>query len=102
MSKHLETKRFIKSLAPIEALELIERFKIPSPQSEVLRLVCVENKDIFSTMLLLEKDHIHLSVWQVGYRLREGIDMFQRSLDKAMMTTPNTIPQPATASISNK
>lgn len=84
MSKHLETKRYIKSLSPLEAIEQIERFKIPSPQAEVLKCVCVENKDLFSTMLALERDYdIHLSIWQVGYRLAEGIDMFQRSLDKA-------------------
>lgn len=101
MSNHLDTKRYIKSLAPVEALEMIERFKIPSPQAEVLKLVCVENKDLFSTMLLLERDYnLHLSKWQVGYRLAEGLAMFQRSLDKTM-TTPETIPQSA-ASISTR
>lgn len=83
MSTHIETKRYIKSLAPLEAIEIIEKFKIPSPQAEVLKLVCVENKDLFSAMLTLERDYkIHLSIWQCGYRLKEGLVMFQRSLDK--------------------
>lgn len=72
------TKHYIKSLPPLLAEELFIKYKIPSPHKEVLYLVCVECCPNYFVVAheLSKRYDINISVWQVGYRLSEGLQKF--------------------------
>ena len=73
------TKVFLKSLAPIEAIELVEKFKIPSPQRECL-IAMINGKEGFEGCDYLEEKYkIHISYWTFGRRLKDGLEMFRKS-----------------------
>lgn len=73
------TKVFLKSLAPIEAIELIEKFKIPSPQKECL-IAMINGKEGFEGCDYLEEVYkIHIGYWTFGRRLKDGLEMFRKS-----------------------
>lgn len=73
------TKVFLKSLAPIEAIELVEKFKIPSPQKECL-IAMINGKEGFEGCDYLEEKYkIHISYWTFGRRLKDGLEMFRKS-----------------------
>lgn len=75
-------KLFIKEMPPAEALERIERYKIPSPYKEILDIVCVQKvHGRYKAMSVLASDpyNIHLDYWTFGRRLKEALEMFRKS-----------------------
>ena len=73
------TKVYLKSLAPIEALDQIERYKIPSPQKECL-IAMINGKEGFEGCDYLEDEYkIHIGYWTFGRRLKEGLEIFRKS-----------------------
>ena len=74
------TKLYIKELAPIQALELLDEYKIPSPYKEVLIVSCIERLDGFKAVdRLAEKYHIYIGYWTYVRRLKESLTMFRKS-----------------------
>lgn len=73
------TKIYLKSIAPIEALDQIERFKIPSPQKECL-IAMINGKEGFSGCDYLEKEFkIYIGYWTFVRRLKDGLEIFRKS-----------------------
>ena len=73
------TKVYLKDLAPIEALDQIERYKIPSPQKECL-IAMINGKEGFEGCDYLEDVYkIHIGYWTFGRRLKEGLEIFRKS-----------------------
>ena len=73
------TKMYLKSLAPIEAHDQINRFKIPSPQKECL-IAMINGKEGFAGCDYLEEKYkIHIGYWTFGRRLKEGLEFFRKS-----------------------
>lgn len=73
------TKVYLKSLAPIEAYDQINRYKIPSPQRECL-IAMINGKEGFEGCDYLEDEYkIHIGYWTFGRRLKEGLEIFRKS-----------------------
>ena len=71
------TKIYIKHLPPVISIDLIDEYKIPSPEREVLISACVLGKGGFAGVeYLKEKYDIHISYWQFVSRLAHALDMF--------------------------
>ena len=76
----ITTRNYIKSLAPITAEQLLIKYKIPKPYSEVLTACCILGLDEASALDWLGKERsIFLSVWQYRRRLGEGLDKFRKA-----------------------
>ena len=74
------TKLYLKELAPLRAIELIEQYRIPSPYKEVLIVSCVERRRDFDAIYHLEKNYnINLSYRTYVRRLKDGLEMFCKS-----------------------
>lgn len=74
------TKLYLKNLAPLQAIELIEKYKIPSPYKEVLIVSCIERRKDFDAINHLEEHYnINLSYRTYVRRLRDGLEMFRKS-----------------------
>lgn len=74
------TKLYLKELAPIQALELLDIYKIPKPYKEILIVSCIERLDGFSAVdRLAEKYNIYLGYWTYVRRLKESLTMFRKS-----------------------
>lgn len=79
------TKLYIKELSPAVAIELIEKYKIPTPYKEILIAVCVEHRYIYPAMRHLSKEYgINLEYKTVCRRLKVALEMFRKAnaLDK--------------------
>lgn len=73
------TKVYLKNLAPVEALDQIDRYKIPSPQKECL-IAMINGKEGFEGCDYLEDVYkIHIGYWTFGRRLKEGLEIFRKS-----------------------
>lgn len=73
------TKVYLKSIAPVEALDQIDRYKIPSPQKECL-IAMINGKEGFEGCDYLEDIYkIHIGYWTFGRRLKEGLEIFRKS-----------------------
>lgn len=73
------TKVYLKELAPVEALDQIDRYKIPSPQKECL-IAMINGKEGFNGCdYLAETFGIHIGYWTFGRRLKEGLEIFRKS-----------------------
>lgn len=73
------TKVYLKSLAPVEAYDQIERYKIPSPQKECL-IAMINGKEGFEGCDYLEEKYkIHIGYWTFIRRLKEGLEIFRKS-----------------------
>lgn len=71
------TKIYLKHLPPLLAADLIDEYKIPSPQREVLISACIMGKGGFEGVAYLkEKYSIYISYWQFVRILSRGLDMF--------------------------
>lgn len=68
-----------KDLSLIEALDQINRYKIPSPQKECL-IAMINGKEGFEGCDYLEDVYkIHIGYWTFGRRLKEGLEIFRKS-----------------------
>ena len=73
------TKVYLKSLAPIEAVEKINKYLIPSPQKECL-IAMINGKEGFDGCdYLAEQYNIHIGYWTFVRRLKEGLEGFRKS-----------------------
>lgn len=63
-TENRSTKVYLKDLPPIEALNYINKYQIPTPYKEVLIVVCVKHKNVFDAIDYLHKEYrINLSYW---------------------------------------
>lgn len=61
-------------------IELIEKYKIPSPYKEVLIVSCIERRKDFDAISHLEEYYnINLSYRTYVRRLRDSLEMFRKS-----------------------
>lgn len=73
------TKIYLKSIAPLDAYDQIDRYKIPSPQKECL-IAMINGKEGFAGCdYLAEKYKIHIGYWTFGRRLKDGLEIFRKS-----------------------
>lgn len=71
------TKIYLKHLPPLLATKLIDKYKIPSPEREVLISACIEHKGGFAGVENLRKNYdIHISYWHFVTCLARGLDKF--------------------------
>lgn len=74
------TKLYLKELPPLESLEKIESFRIPSPYKEILIACCVEQLDAFPAIDFLEENyHISISYWTYVRKLKKALIMFRKA-----------------------
>ena len=74
------TKLYLKNIAPLQAINLIEQYKIPSPYKEVLIVSCIERRKDFDAINHLEEHYnIYLSYRTYVRRLKESLEMFYKS-----------------------
>ncbi|MBQ9235444.1 MAG: hypothetical protein IJ184_03150 [Alphaproteobacteria bacterium] len=74
------TKLYLKELPPLQAIDFIEKYKIPSPYKEVLLTACVERKEGFRGIdYLAEKYNINIQYRTFVRKLKEALEMFRRS-----------------------
>ena len=74
------TKYFLKNLAPLEAIDLIDSYHIPTPHREILITACVYDKEGFEGCdFLQEKYKISISYWNFVKKLKEGLIKFRKS-----------------------
>lgn len=72
-------KVYLKSIAPIDAYDQIDRFKIPSPQKECL-ISMINGKEGFAGCDYLSETYkINIGYWTFGRRLKEGLELFRKS-----------------------
>ena len=73
-------KLYLKDLPPLEALELLEKYHIPSPYKEILIAICVERlKDFPALDFLEEKYKICLGYWDFRKKTGVALDIFRKS-----------------------
>lgn len=78
-TNHL-AKLYLMHLPPVRVLELLDEYRIPSPYKEVIIVTCVDKiPRIPAQAHLAKKYDIHISFWQFGDRLRDGLDMFAKT-----------------------
>lgn len=73
------TKLYLKELAPVQALKLINEYKIPTPYKEVLIACCVLRLDAFRALDYLEEEKIYMSYFTYIRRLKTALTMFRKS-----------------------
>lgn len=74
------TKLYLRELAPMEAIDKIESFRIPSPYKEILIACCVEQLDAFPAIdYLEEKYQIHISYWTYVRQLKKALILFRNA-----------------------
>jgi hypothetical protein len=74
------TKYFLKNLAPLEAIDLIDSYQIPTPYKEILITACIYDKEGFEGCdFLQEKYKIHMSYWNFVKKLKEALIKFRKS-----------------------
>ena len=78
------TKLYIKKMPPVVAIELIEKYQIPSPYKEILIAICVKRKSVFETQEYLAKDeelkqHWHLEYLTIVRKFKIALELFRDS-----------------------
>lgn len=78
------TKLYIKKMPPVVAIELIEKYQIPSPYKEILIAICVKRKSVFETQKYLAKDpklekHWNLEYLTIVRKFKIGLELFRES-----------------------
>lgn len=73
-------KIYIKSLAPNEAIDLINSYNIPSPHKEVLISACVYNRSGFEGCdFVADNYNIHIGYWDFVKKLKEALIIFRKA-----------------------
>ena len=76
------TKLYLKKLPPVVAVELLEKYMIPSPYKEILIAICVKRKSVFETQEYLAKDpelakHWHLEYLTIVRKFKIALELFR-------------------------
>ena len=67
-------------MAPIEAYELLEKYKIPTPYKELLEIVCIKRQKGFKIIDILEEEYnINMPYWTMIKEFDVALDMFYKS-----------------------
>lgn len=67
-------------MAPIEAIELINKFQIPTPYKELLNIICVKRIKGFKILDALEEEYnIKMPYWTMIQNFDIALDMFYKS-----------------------
>lgn len=70
----------LMEMAPIEAYEILEKYKIPTPYKELLEIICIERYKGYKILdKLEEKYHIYMEYWTMIKEFDEALDMFYKS-----------------------
>lgn len=73
-------KLYIKELPPAYAIDLFEKYKIPTPYKEILTAVCVNRVSGYKAIEMLENEYgIFLGYWTFGRRLKDALEMFRKA-----------------------
>ena len=74
------TKYFLKDLAPLEVVDLVEKYEIPSPYKEILYTACIYDKEGFEGCdFMQEKYKISISYWTFVKKLKTALVKFRKS-----------------------
>lgn len=76
------TKLYLKKLPPVVAVELLEKYMIPSPYKEILNAICIQKKSVFETQYYLAhdeslKEHWHLEYLTIVRKFKIGLELFR-------------------------
>ena len=78
--KHKIAKEYLMSLSPIEAYELIEKYKIPTPYKELFEIVCIRRLKGYKIIDVLEEKYlIKMPYWTMIKEFDTALDMFYKS-----------------------
>lgn len=74
------TKLYLRELAPLEAINKIESFEIPTPYKEILIACCVKHLEHYSALDYLEEKYkIHISYWTYVRKLNKALILFRNA-----------------------
>ena len=77
---HKLTKLHIMEMAPIEAIELIDKFLIPTPYKELLNIICVRRIKGFKILDVLEEEYnIKMPYYTMIQNFDIALEMFYKS-----------------------
>lgn len=77
---HKLAKLHLMEMAPIEAIELINKFQIPTPYKELLNIICIRRVKGFKILDVLEKDYnIKMPYYTMIQNFDIALDMFYKS-----------------------
>lgn len=71
------TKLYLKKLPPVVAVELLEKYMIPSPYKEIIHMTCVKNYPQYKAMKELSKVGINLSFRSFTRKQAEALEKFR-------------------------
>lgn len=74
------TKLYLKKLPPVVAVELLEKYMIPSPYKEIINAICIKQLPTFKAIDFLSKEHkINLSYRSICRKLVIALELFRDS-----------------------
>ena len=77
---HKIAKLHLMEMAPIEAIDLIEKYKIPTPYKELLQIICIKRVKGFRILDELEdKYNIKMNYYTMIINFDIALDMFYKS-----------------------
>ena len=77
---HKIAKLHLMEMAPIEAIETIEKYKIPTPYKELLEIICVKRIKGFQILDELEKLYnIKMNYYTMIIQFDIALEMFYKS-----------------------
>ena len=76
------TKLYLRKLPPVVAIELLEKYMIPSPYKEILICICVKRKSVYETQHFLAHDETLKQHWNLEYltivrKFKIGLELFR-------------------------
>lgn len=67
-------------MAPIEAIEILDKYKIPTPYRELLEIICIKRVKGFRILDELEKQYnIKMNYYTMIINFDIALDMFYKS-----------------------
>ena len=57
------TKLYLKKLPPVVAVELLEKYMIPSPYKEIINAICIKQLPTFKAIDFLSKEHKMIALY---------------------------------------
>lgn len=77
---HKIAKLHLMEMAPIEAIEILDKYKIPTPYKELLEIICIKRVKGFRILDELEKQYnIKMNYYTMIINFDIALDMFYKS-----------------------
>lgn len=77
---HKIAKLHLMEMAPIEAIEILDKYKIPTPYRELLEIICIKRIKGFRILDELEKQYnIKMNYYTMIINFDIALDMFYKS-----------------------